>query len=52
MSNELIQVVLNIIFSKYMLYLAPMIFLFMAALFTDRIIELIHHAVTQKSRWR
>ncbi|GIN62757.1 hypothetical protein J27TS8_27500 [Robertmurraya siralis] len=52
MSSELIQEVLNIIFSKHMIYLAPMIFLFMAILFTDRIIEIIQNALADRNRWR
>jgi hypothetical protein len=50
-SNDLVQAVLDIIFSKYMLFLAPMIFLFMAALFADRIIEIIFNSI-DKSRWK
>lgn len=52
MNGELITVALDIIFSKYMVYLAPMIFMFMVLLFSDRLIELIQNAVTSKSRWR
>jgi positive regulator of sigma E activity len=50
MSDELIRWVLDIIFSEFMLYISPMIFLMMIALFADRIIELIHKALSVRSR--
>jgi positive regulator of sigma E activity len=49
-NNELIQWVLEIIFSNYFIYLSPLIFLFMIALFTDRIVEVLHKALTVRSR--
>jgi positive regulator of sigma E activity len=50
MSDELIQWVLEIIFSKFMLYIAPLIFLFMVALFSERIVDMLHRALTLRSR--
>ncbi|WP_313799084.1 hypothetical protein [Cytobacillus sp.] len=52
MNGGLTQEVLNIIFSKYMVYLSPMIFVLMVALFSERIIDLIYQAIDKKRRWR
>lgn len=52
MNGGLTQEVLNIIFSKYMIYLSPMIFLLMVVLFSERIIDLIYQAVDKKRRWK
>lgn len=52
MNGGLTQEVLNIIFSKYMMYLSPMIFVLMVALFSERIIDLIYQAIDKKRRWR
>jgi positive regulator of sigma E activity len=51
MDMNLVQVILDIIFSKFMVYLAPLVFLFMAALFADRIIEIVFNAIATKRRW-
>jgi hypothetical protein len=51
MNNDLLQAVLDIVFSKYMLYLAPMIFLFMVCLFADRLIEVVFDVLASKRRW-
>ncbi|MEH7126020.1 hypothetical protein V7127_22675 [Bacillus sp. JJ1773] len=52
MNGELIHTVLNIIFSKYMIYLSPMILVLMVALFSERLIDLVYQAVDKKRRWR
>jgi hypothetical protein len=49
MSDELIQWVLEIIFSEFMLYISPLILLFMVTLFSERIIEFLHKALTLRS---
>ena len=46
----LTQDVLNIIFSKYMVILSPMILLLMSVLFADRLVDLVHKAVSQRNR--
>jgi positive regulator of sigma E activity len=51
MDTSLVQYILDIIFSKFMIYLSPMIFLFMVVLFADRLIDLIFDAVATKRRW-
>ncbi|MGG5253528.1 hypothetical protein ACQYAD_08535 [Neobacillus sp. SM06] len=51
MNSEMVQAVLDIIFSKFMLYLAPMVFMLMAVLFSDRVIEIVYKAITEKRRW-
>jgi hypothetical protein len=52
MNGGLTQEVLNIIFSKYMVYLSPMIFVLMVALFSEKVIDVIYQAVDKKRRWR
>jgi hypothetical protein len=51
MDTSLVQAILDIIFSKFMGYLSPMIFLFMVALFSDRLIDIIFNAIATKRRW-
>jgi hypothetical protein len=51
MDTSLLQMILDIIFSKFMGYLTPMIFLFMVLLFADRIIEVVYNAIATKRRW-
>jgi len=46
----LTQDVLNIIFSKYMVILSPLLLLLMSVLFTDRFIDLIYKALNQRNR--
>ncbi|AIF45728.1 hypothetical protein [Virgibacillus sp. SK37] len=41
MSAEILQAVVDIVFSGYMLYLAPFLFLLMVVLFADRLIDLV-----------
>lgn len=49
---SLTESVLNIIFSKYMIYLSPMLLLLMGVLFAERLIGLIYKAFNQKNnRW-
>ena len=45
MNVELINTVVNLIFSKYIGLLIPFLFLLMIALFSDRLIESIYHAL-------
>lgn len=41
MNPELLQGTIDIVFKGNMLYLAPMMFIFMVTLFADRLIDLI-----------
>ena len=49
-ATEIISMILEIVFSKFMLYLAPMLFLLMAILFSDRLISLIYDTIAYKRR--
>jgi len=46
MSVELVQAILEIVFKGNLLYLSPILFILMVVLFSDRLIELIHHALS------
>lgn len=52
MDGELLQGIADVVFSGYMLYLAPFLLLMMGTLFADRLIELIMNSVEQKSHRR
>ncbi|WP_169824063.1 hypothetical protein [Anaerobacillus alkalidiazotrophicus] len=52
MNGYIAQDVLNVIFTKLLPYLVPVLFLFMTALFSERLIDIIVNAVTAKTRKR
>lgn len=52
MEGELLQDIADIVFSGYMLYLAPFLLLMMGTLFADRLIELIFNSLEEKSSRR
>jgi hypothetical protein len=45
MNAELLQGMIDIVFKGNLPYLAPIIFLLMAILFSDRLIDLIYNAI-------
>jgi hypothetical protein len=49
---EIVQYIVDITFKGTLVYLAPMIFLLMVTLSTDRIIDLIYEAFLQGERRR
>lgn len=52
MNGELFQGIADVVFSGYMLYLAPFLVLMMGALFADRLIELVVNSLQQKGSSR
>lgn len=46
MNTELIQIVINLIFSKYIGFLIPFLFLLMVLLFADRLIDTFYSALS------
>lgn len=51
MNMDVVQAVLDIVFNNHMVYLSPILFLLMTALFADKLIDLVFNAVASK-RWR
>lgn len=53
MNSELLEHILNILFSKLMPYTIPALLLFSAFLFSDRLIEFFHNSISRikSSRW-
>lgn len=49
MDANLIQSMIDIVFKGNLLYLAPVLFLFMVVLFADRLIDLIGNAISPNS---
>jgi len=52
MSNTIyiLQSVIDLIFKGNLVYLSPLLFLFMVALFADRLIDLIYYALSEGRR--
>lgn len=50
MNVELFQAMLDIVFKGHLLYLAPILFIIMASLFADRIIEVTTTAMAGSQR--
>jgi len=51
-AQEIIQTILDIVFTDFMLYLSPVFFVFMVILFGDRIIDLLYGIFSERRRWR
>lgn len=51
-ASQIINAVLEIVFSRYMLYLAPLLFLLMVVVFVDRFVDLLYEAISNKRRYR
>lgn len=51
MDGDLLQGIADIVFSGYMLYLAPFLLLMMGSLFADRLIDLLMSSL-QTGRYR
>lgn len=49
MNNDLLQGMIDIVFKGNLLYLSPVLFLLMAILFSDRLIDLIYNALGRDS---
>lgn len=49
MEINLIQSMIDIVFKGNLLYLSPILFLLMAILFADRLIDLIGNSITVKT---
>lgn len=52
MNTDMIQVVIDLVFSKFLVWLAPVLFLFCTVLFADRLIDLVFDSVVKKRRYR
>ncbi len=52
MNEFILQEILEVIFTKLLPYLVPVLFLFMAALFSERLIDIVAHAVAHTSKRR
>jgi len=48
MDSGLLQATIDIVFKSNMLYLSPFLFLMMAILFSDRLIDLIFNALERR----
>lgn len=48
MSNEVMTATLNFVFATLLPYVLPVLFLFMAALFSERLIDIFASAVSQR----
>ncbi len=49
MNFSILQAVLEIVFQRYMVYLTPILFLFVVVLFSDRLVSFLYDAF--KRRW-
>ncbi|MFP7202632.1 hypothetical protein SFC08_16805 [Lysinibacillus halotolerans] len=52
MGTTLVQMMVDVVFKGYLLYLAPILFVLMVILFADRLIDLIVNAISLKSNGR
>lgn len=52
MSTEIVQALLEIVMTKLLPYVLPVLFIFAAALFSERLIDMIVNAVTSQTRKR
>jgi len=52
MNSDLLQAILDIVFRANMIYLAPILFLLMTVLFTDRVVDIIFNSVIERRRYR
>lgn len=52
-AQEIIQSIMDIVFSRFFLYMAPIVFVFMVIMFSDRLIDLLFYSISEKrNRWR
>lgn len=49
-SQEIIQTILDIVFTDFMIYLSPVLFVFMVVLFGDRIVDFLYGIFSER-RW-
>lgn len=52
MDLTLVQAVINVVFSGYLLYLSPLLFLLMIVLFADRLIDLLVNSISPSTKRR
>lgn len=52
MNSDFVQEVIDIVFKGNMIFLSPILFILMAILFSDRLIDLIYYALDRKSARR
>lgn len=50
MNGYILQEVINVVFTQLMPYVIPLLFLFMVALFSERLIDIVINAVSAHKR--
>lgn len=49
-AQEIINSLVNLIFSKILLYISPVLFIFVIVLYSDRLIEFLHDIIIPRRR--